>query len=101
MRMSGDAIAAVIKMRASILRIANELEGLEDIKPRHRVSHAIHLADRLKNIISGHAVVEACKRNRSTVNLCEGCPPYGYPTDKTRCEDCPRQTLTQGASHEP
>jgi hypothetical protein len=73
--MSGDAISAVIKMRASILLIANELEELENIKPRRRVCHAIHLADRLKNIVSEHAVVEACNRNRSTVNLCEGCPP--------------------------
>lgn len=25
--------------------------------------------------------------------LCEGCPPDGYPTDKTRCLPCPRRTL--------
>ncbi|MGE0289544.1 MAG: hypothetical protein AB7P16_24920 [Bradyrhizobium sp.] len=24
-------------------------------------------------------------------SLCEGCPPYGYPTDVTRCEPCPRK----------
>jgi hypothetical protein len=23
--------------------------------------------------------------------LCEGCPPVGYPTDKTRCTECPRR----------
>jgi hypothetical protein len=23
--------------------------------------------------------------------LCEDCPPRGYPTDKTRCEPCPRR----------
>lgn len=23
-------------------------------------------------------------------NLCSDCPPVGYPTDKTRCVDCPR-----------
>lgn len=23
---------------------------------------------------------------------CEGCPPPGYPTDKTRCAECPRLT---------
>jgi hypothetical protein len=23
--------------------------------------------------------------------LCEGCPPVGYPTDKTRCLPCPRR----------
>lgn len=24
--------------------------------------------------------------------LCEDCPPVGYPTDKTRCDECPRHT---------
>ena len=24
--------------------------------------------------------------------LCDDCPPAGYPTDKTRCEECPRRT---------
>lgn len=23
--------------------------------------------------------------------LCSDCPPAGYPTDKTRCHDCPRR----------
>ncbi len=27
----------------------------------------------------------------ATGNLCEDCPPIGYPTDKTRCDECPRQ----------
>ena len=26
--------------------------------------------------------------------LCEDCPPIGYPTDKTRCCDCPRKDRT-------
>lgn len=30
-------------------------------------------------------------------SLCEDCPPVGYPTDKTRCDPCPRRTP---ASHE-
>jgi Lar family restriction alleviation protein len=24
-------------------------------------------------------------------NLCDDCPPVGYPTDKTRCDPCPRK----------
>lgn len=29
--------------------------------------------------------------------LCEDCPPVDYPTDKTRCDPCPRRaTLTKG-----
>ena len=23
--------------------------------------------------------------------LCSDCPPVGYPTDKTRCDECPRR----------
>ena len=24
-------------------------------------------------------------------DMCEDCPPVGYPTEKTRCLECPRQ----------
>ncbi len=24
------------------------------------------------------------------MNLCSDCPPVGYPTDATRCRECPR-----------
>lgn len=27
----------------------------------------------------------------TTGDLCEDCPPVGYPTDKTRCLPCPRR----------
>ena len=33
-------------------------------------------------------------------DLCEDCPPNGYPTDKTRCEPCPRRA-DQGLAREP
>lgn len=26
--------------------------------------------------------------------LCSDCPPIGYSTDLTRCEPCPRRTVT-------
>lgn len=29
-----------------------------------------------------------------SADLCEGCPPVGYPTDETRCTPCPRRTPT-------
>lgn len=28
--------------------------------------------------------------------LCEGCPPVGYPTEKTRCLPCPRRASKGG-----
>ncbi len=30
-------------------------------------------------------------------DLCSGCPPVGYPTDKTRCKPCPRRTALLAA----
>jgi len=31
------------------------------------------------------------ERLLTDVRLCEDCPPVGYPTDKTRCDECPRK----------
>lgn len=27
-----------------------------------------------------------------STELCDDCPPIGYPTDNTRCLECPRRT---------
>lgn len=45
------------------------------------------------------ADLEAAALQAKPETLCEGCPPAGYPTDKTRCEPCPRRT-TRIASRE-
>jgi hypothetical protein len=29
--------------------------------------------------------------DETVCRLCEDCPPPGYPTDKTRCAECPRR----------
>ena len=34
----------------------------------------------------------------SGAELCDDCPPLGYPTDKTRCLECPRRTPPEGRS---
>jgi hypothetical protein len=36
-------------------------------------------------------------------DLCEDCPPIGYPTDRTRCLPCPRRAtqLWQGIASAP
>lgn len=31
----------------------------------------------------------------SEPRLCEDCPPVGYPTDKTRCLECPRRVYSE------
>lgn len=28
------------------------------------------------------------------LRMCSDCPPVGYPTDKTRCTDCPRRAVS-------
>lgn len=30
--------------------------------------------------------------SKSIFEFCDDCPPIGYPTDKTRCLECPRRT---------
>lgn len=37
--------------------------------------------------MSGYANAEG----NTAAGLCEDCPPVGYPTDKTRCLECPRR----------
>lgn len=39
--------------------------------------------------------------NASTIALCSDCPPIGYPTDKTRCAECPRRTDCHGTGTAP
>lgn len=34
-------------------------------------------------------------------DLCEGCPPVGYPTDATRCLPCPRRAASAAPDHNP
>ncbi len=35
---------------------------------------------------------EIVKRANTATYTCEDCPPVGYPTDKTRCTECPRSS---------
>lgn len=32
---------------------------------------------------------------------CEDCPPWGYPTDKTRCAPCPRRAENRAPGIDP
>lgn len=32
-----------------------------------------------------------------TFKKCDDCPPIGYPTDKTRCDECPRRRAIEKA----
>ena len=39
--------------------------------------------------------------DESAIALCSDCPPIGYPTDKTRCAECPRKTDCHGTGTAP
>jgi len=45
---------------------------------------------------------QGASRDASKANdggpLCSDCPPVGYPTDKTRCDECPRRSTSRDAS---
>lgn len=34
---------------------------------------------------------ESLLHRRIAAMPCSDCPPVGYPTDRTRCEECPRR----------
>jgi hypothetical protein len=63
-RLTEDQISSVVKLRADVLHIALEIEALDEVPARRRVREARHLADRLKQVVSAHSLVEACKRER-------------------------------------
>ena len=43
------------------------------------------------------ATIECALGSQS--DLCWGCPPVGYPTDKTRCTPCPRRSQSDVSPH--
>lgn len=48
-------------------------------------------AERAGEIQSQAMWREALDAERVVENLCSDCPPYGYPTNDTRCAPCPRR----------
>jgi hypothetical protein len=40
----------------------------------------------------GPAAICSIECALALVGLCSDCPPVGYPTDKTRCTECPRRS---------
>lgn len=52
------------------------------------------------NTKDGWAAAEVANQPRTATFpvLCSDCPPVDYPTDKTRCADCPRHTHARGTA---
>lgn len=65
-------------------------EELEELR-RTNNSLAIGYEARGKEIERLNTAIIALAKAGGAGVLCEGCPPIGYPTDKTRCEPCPRR----------
>lgn len=47
----------------------------------------LRLADRMRDTL------RRIRAGPNSWGLCEGCPPDGYPSDKTRCAECPRRNV--------
>lgn len=80
--------------------------GIPEVSPRMGDTRALEIARqivaveakdecqrlaRIQCILIDAALSPPSPENRKAESsLCEDCPPVGYPTDKTRCEPCPR-----------
>lgn len=47
------------------------------------------------------AIALANPLSQKTEELCDDCPPVGYPTDKTRCLPCPRRAALANPDPQP
>lgn len=69
------------------------IDGLRPFSSDPAVMNAInylHGGNARQSVISALSAPIAREANQ----LCEDCPPHGYPTDATRCAPCPRRAST-------
>lgn len=52
---------------------------------------AIERGDDSRDGMQGDIARAALQKDRASADMCEDCPPSDYPTQKTRCADCPRR----------
>lgn len=50
--------------------------------------------------VNGVMKVASLETIQKEEKLCEDCPPADYPTDKTRCESCPRRRIDRTATEQ-
>jgi hypothetical protein len=89
------------RLARSALLVGGPFDG-EVIDDPYRV--LVHLYDKAADMFHGYErevpgryVYRGAQRGglclptTASDQLCEDCPPVGYPTDKTRCTECPRR----------
>jgi hypothetical protein len=122
-----DCSAALVAANAEIASLKAAMEGkviidrelierLADYGARMRVAEP-HMVERLEQALQqstpapfmyaygyrpncSECAGVGCSDCILVMQLCEDCPPIGYPTNKTRCTPCPRRTPTQAVSSE-
>ncbi len=62
-----------------------------DIIPGRRGRHREVVKRADQDPLAHWCLVQLIMDRAEKPTLCEGCPPVGYPNDKTRCHDCPRR----------
>jgi hypothetical protein len=91
--------------RTPAQNLAEMNEYIADEDSRRRLARIEHLmlGDPDPNSVSGRElntlVDQQMEAEKHLQLLCEDCPPIGYPTDKTRCDPCPRSQSETGAEH--
>lgn len=63
---------------------------MDALNGRVLTASALLAADRCKNMTHKRYGLKECIECVPPLGLCSDCPPAGYPTNKTRCDTCPR-----------
>jgi hypothetical protein len=57
-----DLVTELIRVRAWVVRLSHEVDGIADLPARRRGKEAARLAERMRDAMMATALVEACKR---------------------------------------
>jgi hypothetical protein len=78
-----DTFGYLIRPPGEPLVAAPETKALHHMKPSEEAVFS--------KVLKTHAI-------DSGTLLCDDCPPASYPTDKTRCTECPRRSQNRGTA---
>jgi hypothetical protein len=71
---------------------ACEMHTLREGGPTDYHSEAMFTAEQMYAFVDADRATRAAPAQPAAAPaLCSDCPPIGYPTDKTRCDECPRR----------
>lgn len=55
-----------------------------------QIQEALACADAMEADRKTYEITRGSSRKNADRIICSDCPPVGYPTDSTRCHECPR-----------